>query len=139
MNALQRSESAYREQITQGPDNMELRLRLAWCLFLQSLYQDAQEEGRRALVADVQPSPLSCPVSTLRPRSAQSLLDECLHQTYTVMHLSAQPQERCDVEKLQALVRLLGAQGVLLQAEERATRLGAEMVRAIQFARKVDG
>lgn len=138
MNALQCSESTCREQLTLSPDNMDRRLRLAWCLFLQSLHQDAQEEGTRSHLADAQPSTPCCPVPALRHRSAQILLEECLHQTYTVMHLSVQPQVRSDVEKLHALVRLVGAQGVLLQAEERANHLRSEMARAIQFAWEED-
>jgi hypothetical protein len=119
---LERAERTYRQQLIAHPEDTELRLRLAWCLFMQALYQAGQEAALNAVERDSEALPeAEC------ERDSQALLRDCLQQTYTVMHVSIRSGDRPDVEKIQELVRLSGTQSVLLQAQDRAAYILAKL------------
>jgi hypothetical protein len=132
---LDRAEHTYRQQLVAHPEDTDLRLRLAWCLFMQALYQAGQEAAISAGASD--PGQSS---ECLSERDSQNLLKDCLQQTYTVMHVGAQSGERPDVEKIQELVRLSGTSEVLLQAQDRATfiltKLAGEILNAAEPVRQ---
>jgi hypothetical protein len=125
---LERAEHTYRQQLIAHPEDTELRVRLAWCLFMQALHQAGQETARGA-----DATALESALDPLCERSSHALLKDCLQQTYTVMHVSIRSGDRPDVEKIQELVRLSGRQNLLIQAQDRAAyilaRLTGEMLK----------
>jgi|SRR5579862_5259075 len=129
---LERAEQTYRQQLISHPEDTELRLRLAWCLFMQALYRAGQEAAMNA-----EPSDPDSPSEPRCERDSQGLLRDCLQQTYTVMHVSVRSGDRPDVEKIQELVRLSGTQNVLRQAQDRAAyilaKLTGEMLNAAEI------
>jgi hypothetical protein len=136
---LQRAEHSYREQLRSQPDDMGLRLSLAWCLFVQALHQSGHESAFgnyavaycRAPAADINSTPSKA------DRSADALLRDCLQQTYTIKHLSMQEDERLEVARLHALVEMAGAQDLSIGAEEQSLQRLANLAREAMLS--VDG
>jgi hypothetical protein len=128
---LNRAEGLYREQLRARPEDMGIRLSLAWCLFMLALHRSGHESafGNYALAyrqvppADQESTPLTA------DRSADALLRECLQQTYTIKHLSVQEDERLEVARLQALVELAGAQALSIGAEEQSLQRLSNLAR----------
>jgi hypothetical protein len=65
------------------------------------------------------------------PECSSDLLRDCLRQAIMVMQLSPDQQDRADVERLHALVKLSGGDRALLEASEEAARILTEMTREI--------
>jgi hypothetical protein len=134
---LQEAEAAYRFILIREPDNMDVRVNLAWCLLLQALYQSGKEtviaERGDAKQAgddpntDITPGP-----------DAGHLLQECLRHSMTVKHLSARASNQMDMEKLEALVRLAGGKDLLVSSEENGARIIDNIVNAIWQASEQD-
>jgi hypothetical protein len=133
ISTLKRVEEIYRKRLVEEPGDMVARLSLAWCLFMQALHQAGQESLLAALAeaGKGQEMPLDEQASPAPDHDSSELLTECLKQTITVMQLSPNPQDRTDVERIQALVRLSGEEEALSEAEEEAARILGEMSRAI--------
>jgi hypothetical protein len=117
--ALKQAEKTYRKRLGEEPGDTGARLRLAWCLVLQAFYRAGQES-----------LPAAPPDG-----DARDLLKDGLQQTVTVTQLSADPREHREVETLRALVRLSGAEPLVLEAEERAARILSELTRALRDSR----
>ena len=131
-SGLKTAEEAYRFVLRQEPDNMDIRVDLAWCLLLQALYLSGQETAvaaqnipedgafSQAVVSDAAPAP-----------DAVHLLQECLRHSLTVKHLSAHTANQIEVEKLVSLVLLAGGKEHILFNEERGARIKSEIFRAL--------
>ena len=128
---LQRAENIYRARLRSQPEDMALRLSLAWCLFMQALHRSGQEavHGVYALAYINAPSVDMETLDWVDGRSANALLTDCLQQTYTVKHLSMHEEERVEVARLHALVELAGAQDVSTFAEEQCMQRLVELAR----------
>ena len=133
MDVMTRLERIYRRRLAEEPGDMDARVGLAWCLFLQALYQDGQQSMLMALVAagDGKAEPAQAAIRSIAGRDASQLLKDCLKQAITVQQLSPHPQDRNEAEKLQALVKLTGAGRAVLEAEDENARVLAEMTREI--------
>jgi len=132
--ALSRAEAVYRQHLTHEPQDTVARLSLAWCLFMQALHQAGRESalGRVPVAPVPLPPPQESP-SAVDPEARQFLLD-CLRQTTAVVHLSQSAQDRRDVEKLRALVRLCNGDEVMSAAEAEAVRILDEITREISHS-----
>lgn len=129
VDALKQIEGLNRKRLAAEPADLVARARLAWCLFMQALYQaglDAEVLSRVPTPADTSPARAAG-----RTQEAERLLRECARQTVTVRLLSPDPREQSDMEKLQSLVRLSGAGPELAAAEEDGTRIMAEVTTEI--------
>lgn len=120
---LKWAENTYREQLKSRPEDMAIRLSLAWCLFMQALHRSGQETILDYTVVHIQP-PAEDTVreSGTTERSAHTLLKDCLHQTYMIKHLSLDADERLNVARLQSLVELAGAREIMVGAEEQSVQ-----------------
>jgi hypothetical protein len=133
-SALKQAEHAYRTTLNKHPDNLDMRIRLAWCLFMQALYQSGQETILKNIAmcgATAETIGVFDAGQLLLDRDAQTLLQECLHQTFTVIHLSSRSEDRLDGEKIQALAALSGAEEAVAQSREKAARVLNEMVEEV--------
>lgn len=133
MTTLKRSEQIYRTRLANDPNDSEVRIKLAWCLFMQALYRAGQESMLSALVATSMDEPRE---KQLHPKcvwdqDAQDLIRDCLCQSSTVIQLSANPRHRTDAQRLQALVRLSGCELAVSQAREKSSRLLSEVLQEI--------
>jgi len=138
-HSLKEAETAYRFVLVQEPDNMDVRVNLAWCLLLQAVYQSGQETGiaeRRGRENDANPTTAGAEL-TPGP-DAGHLLKECLRHSLTVKHLSAQTSNQLDMEKLEALVLLAGGKELLQSSEENGVRIIDNIVTAIWRASEQD-
>ena len=139
--ALQTAEVNYREHLLSQPDNLATRLSLAWCLFIQALHQSGHEAAimynglayEQALVPSVASDHM-----VAERRNAQSLLHDCLQQTYIVKHLSTNDEDRTGVERLQVLVELAGAQEPATYAEAESLRRQIELAWEIRHDADAD-
>lgn len=133
MDVMTRLERIYRRRLAEEPGDMDARVGLAWCLFIQALYQDGQQSMLTALVAagDGKEEQASVVIRSIAERDASHLLKDCLKQALTVQQLSPHPQDRSEVEKLQALVKLSGAGRAVIEAEDENARILAEITREI--------
>jgi hypothetical protein len=134
---LKRAEDTYREQLRSEPDDLALRLSLAWCLFMQALHRSGQEAvftytQHACTDASAAVTPTD---SATADRSANALLKDCLQQTYTIKHLSLREEERLEVARLHALVEMAGAQDLVIGAEvksvQRLVALAREAMRTV--------
>ena len=120
---LKWAENTYREQLKTRPEDMAIRLSLAWCLFMQALHRSGQETVLDYAVVYVQPlAEDHVADSATIERSAHALLKDCLHQTYMIKHLSLDADERLNVARLQSLVELAGARDIMVGAEEQSVQ-----------------
>jgi len=120
---LKWAEHTYRERLRLQPEDMAVRLSLAWCLFMQAIHRSGQETILDHAVVHIGPASNDAPVnaSTVE-RSANALLKDCLHQTYIIKQLSIDQVEQQDVARLQALVELAGARDIMVGAEEHSVQ-----------------
>ena len=154
---LQQTEEACRFLLRHEPDNMETRVDLAWCLFFQALSLWSRETkvaalkmtSEKALVV-VQKrlhylgfdTRMEAPNSFLGENLSQALaskfaqdpktdhlLQECLHHSLMVRHLSANTSHRLDAETLEALILLAGGKKLLLSSEKRGIRIKSQLFR----------
>lgn len=145
--ALSRAEAVYRQHLIHEPDDTVARLSLAWCLFMQALHQAGRESvlGVGSMVVEPLAGPSevregagSRPIcdgpafSGMRTGAAEldvndpearNFLLDCLRQTTAVVHLSRSAQDRRDVERLRALVRLCNGDEVMSAAEAEAVEI----------------
>ena len=123
----------YRQQIREDPGNLELRLGLAWCLFIQALHQAGRESiltGTSA-VDEVGAAATVRRSTCLFDQDAYQLLKSSLHETFTVMQLSVDTQGNEDVAKLHALIQLSGANAAFDEAQAEAMRVFTRLLHDI--------
>ncbi len=131
VNLLRRIEDTYTRSLLEKPDDMQVRLRLAWCLFMQALHQAGQESVVTALVND-EASHRSSGASLLPfDKDAYLLLKDCLRQTFAIMQLSPCAQDQKDVRQIQELVGLLGAGQVFTDAKDEAYQILSNLTQDI--------
>ena len=136
--ALQRAEANYKECLLTQPDNLAVRLSLAWCLFIQALHQSGQET---AIISNNLPYEQAVPPAQDTPvkvRDAQALLQDCLQHLYNVKHLSIDEEDRSGVERLQTLVELAGAKGPSISAETQSLQRLIELAWEIRHSADTD-
>lgn len=132
IDSLKRVEQVYRQRLTDDPADMRARTGLAWCLFMQALYQAGQERVLAALAEDgTAPEALEEQFQAVPDTDSRDLLRDALRQTIAVSQLSGDPAAQSEVERLQDLVRLSGESQALSEAEEEASRILTEITRAI--------
>jgi len=138
-HGLKEAEEAYRFVLRREPDNMDIRVGLAWCLLLQALYQSGQETVTAAQRDPEDQAYRSTALPGLSPGpDARHLLQECLRHSLTVRHLSSQTANQWDMEKLEGLVFLAGGKDLLQSNEEGGERIRNRIVRALQRASDQD-
>jgi len=109
------------------------RVNLAWCLLLQVLHH----AGRESVLAELVGSScqlderLEAIINSTLDREVGSLLEECLRQSFTVRHLSSNPDEHEDVARLQQVIRLVGGEEAISRAEADAMRMANQLATAI--------
>jgi hypothetical protein len=130
---LRQLEAKHLEQLRNDPGNLDVRLGLAWCLFMHALHQSGKESMLSTLRSMEIPIDLdSLPQRALTYDSeAYRLLKDSLHETFTVIQLDPQQEANEDVARLHALVRLSGAEQVFREAEDEATYVLARLIRDI--------
>ena len=139
IDRLKQSERAYNAHLRKEAADTGVRMTLAWCLALQAIYEAGQTHALAALrsVSETLEEPVGrCLRGALQEVGAPEpnvpyLLRSCLQQVVAVTHLSANPQERKDAEKLRALLELSGGEQALLEADESSERILAEITNAI--------
>ncbi len=121
IEALRRAEFLYRDTLVADPADTGTRLRLAWCLFVQAMHQAGRESILETITCDSEGADLLPGViQSIQETDVDHLLQDCLRQTTTVMQLSRRPHERTDVEMLQMLVKLAGAEQWADDADKEA-------------------
>lgn len=123
IKTLQQMESRYQNEITQDPTNLEVRLDLAWCLFMHALHEAGRENLQAALASgggEADRVEMFREIG-LFEQNAYSLLKGCLKETFTVLQLS--PHTPQEVAKLHVLIRLVGADQAFLEAEDEAMKI----------------
>jgi hypothetical protein len=121
IEALRRAECSYRDTLTTDPADTGTRLRLAWCLFVQAVHQAGRESILETITCEsVGAEVLPGVIRSIQETDVDHLLQDCLRQTTTVMQLSRRPHERTDVEMLQLLVKLAGAEQWAADADKEA-------------------
>ena len=132
MEELRRAESSYRECLVSDPADTATRLRLAWCLFVQAVHQAGRESILETISFDGPGSDLLPGViRSIQETDVDHLLQDCLRQTTTVMQLTRRPHERSDVEMLQLLVKLAGAEQWAADADREATMRLRDITKAL--------
>lgn len=135
LDALRIAEQGYRQLLIAEPGDMEVRVDLAWCLFMQALHLAGQESMCcSADTASEYPATGRFATRPVLEREARSVLRECLQQTITVSQLSRNRQDQLVIEKLQALVRLAYGESAVVVAEGTARRVLAEITTAVMNA-----
>jgi|SRR5579871_5060316 len=134
IKALQQMERLYLKQLRENPHDLEIRLGLAWCLFMQAIHQSGRESISEAILAEGRLADHQALYQEMGvfDQQAYRLLKDSLHQTFTIMQLSAQTPQ--DVEKLHELIRLSGADQAVSEAESEALNILAKLAEDI-FAR----
>ena len=130
ISVLHQKSIQFREQIKNDPGNSELRMGLAWCLFIQALLQ-AGRESLSIQESDVDGKCDAARSCQLFDQEAYQLLKGSLQQTFIVMQLSAHVQDRSEVSKLHALIQLYGANEAFDEAQAEAMRSFERLVHDI--------
>jgi hypothetical protein len=134
---LKHAETIYREQLRTTPEDMALRLSLAWCLFMQALHRSGQEAVLAYSTLAINGAAMVGTATGATERSANTLLKDCLQQTYAIKHLTLQDEQRLEVARLHALVELAGAQELSVGAEEQSVQRLVALAR--EAMRTADG
>jgi hypothetical protein len=115
------------------PDDMGARVGLAWCLFMQALHQAGRENLLTALVTkeEEREEPVSAILQSVLNTESLDLLKGCLQQAITVRQLSPREEERREVEKLQELAKLAGAEQEVREAEVEGLKILMELTQAV--------
>jgi hypothetical protein len=122
--SLKLSERVFRERLEKEPDDMNARLSLAWCLFLQALHQAGRESVAQALVARAEETETTDDSThSLLDKNARALLREALQQAAAVRQLSPHPQDSTYMNLLQSLASLSGASQIVSGTEQEADRI----------------
>jgi hypothetical protein len=103
---LRKREEEYRHSLKVDPGNCDVRLDLAWCLLLQSLYHAAQSE----------------PEVEWRP-----LAERSLKEAFNVSMLSKEPEHVADVARIEFVVDLLGESASVEKATVRSNAMLAKL------------
>jgi len=133
IDALKTAESGYRNQLASDPCDTQARVKLAWCLFVQAVHA----AGRESLFHEVheysEPVDERLPniIDAIRENDVDHLLRDCLRQTTAVLHLSKEQRDRTDVEMLQTLIGMAGAERWTHDTSREADRCLYNIARAI--------
>ena len=133
IDALQTAESAYRNQLASDPCDTQARVKLAWCLFVQAVHA----AGRESLFHEVHEGSVRVDerlprvIEAIRENDVDHLLRDCLRQTTAVIHLSKEQRDRTDVEMLQTLIGMAGAERWTYDTSREADRCLYNIARAI--------
>lgn len=132
MAALKRAEHLYRTRLANQPDDCAARVKLAWCLFMQALYRAGQESMLKALFSTEEESLTHhARIRNVWEQDANDLLQDCLFQTGMVMQLTSDPQCRAEIQRLEALVKLIGCEQAVAYAHENSSRVLGEMLQEV--------
>jgi hypothetical protein len=131
--SLYRIEDSYRQRLASDPTDHVARVNLAWCLLLQVLHHAGRESMLAELVANSErlDERLDDIINSTLDREIGTILAECLHQSFTVRQLSTDQAEHADVARLQQLVRLVGGEEAVSNAEADALRVVRQLAHAI--------
>lgn len=127
---LRGEERGHRKRVDHEPLDLDARMNLAWCLFVQAMHQ----AGGETLLDSLREKGAVADFSAASPRfggDSRHLLRECLKQMCAVCELSRDPTDLADVERLRYLVTISGAEKALREADDEAARWLAEMAQAI--------
>lgn len=127
--ALRRIEAVYRARLLSDPCDVLARGCLAWCLFLQSLHRAGEERMLDRLRGFHSAAGKALAIPRPAGPEAQELLNECLRQTETVLHLSEPGEPRLEMERLLGLARLSAGSQAFHSAEENAHRILEDLIR----------
>lgn len=131
IHTLRKIESTYQIQLEVEPSNLDIRLDLAWCLFMQALHEAGRESLRVPLPSNDQDLDRAVLYREIRlfEQKSYTLLKSCLRETFTIMQLS--PITPKEVSKLHTLIRLSGAGEAFAEAEDEAMKVLARIGRDI--------
>jgi hypothetical protein len=140
LDALVRAEAACRRRIAASPDDMDARLRLAWCLLMRALHRSGQQSALAGIAGgdDARLDSLLAHLEAVPGVSAGRLVDESLHQAFAVEHLTQDPREVADVRQLQALIALSGGGQMVSDAQDRASAVLHRLARDIERAPRTE-
>jgi len=129
---LAKLEISYRLRLLEDPTDMNARVSLAWCLFLQAAHQAGQE----CLLSDFlegagDDRTVNLPVETMHHRDANRILRDCLQQAITVSQLSSNEEDLSDIVKIQQLITLSGGEQAIAESEREAAHILAEITREV--------
>ncbi len=130
LHDLKNAEQAYRFVLCQQPDNMDIRVNLAWCLLFQALYRSGEETASDVHRSAAEARPQADATNFLPTSDSKQLLQECLRHTMMVKQLSASVSHLMDVDKLEAMVLMAGGKDLLIANEARGTRIRSEILLA---------
>ena len=133
IDAIRRAEQVYRSDLVNDPADTSTRIKLAWCLFVEAIHAAGRESVLRDLSECERKSheDLETAVRAIQDSAVDHLLSDCLRQTTAVMHLSREDRERTDMELLQMLINLAGAEHSTAGTAEEARRCLNDITRAI--------
>lgn len=132
IDALIQAESLYRHALLSEAADTAVRLRLAWCLFVQAVHEAGRESMLAAICLETDAAEtLRTNSGKAKNRSVEQLLKDCLRQSTMVGQLSNSPRERAEAEMLQSLVGLCGAEKWKNDADIEANRRLYNVTRAL--------
>lgn len=135
-------ENRCRQQLGDNPIDMDARLSLAWCLFMQAVH----EAGREARLPEEIEAPKNGTANgalngkaadtgdegaRMAHRPAYHLLRDCLNQTVTILQLSPHLQDQREAQRLQSLANLSGNEQAVLEANREGERIVEELTHDI--------
>jgi hypothetical protein len=134
LEALLRAEQMYRHALMNDPGDTAVRLRLAWCLFVQAVHQAGRESilGSKEMQRIWSDGVAPCSGDGYE-KNVDQLLRDCMRQSATVRQLTRNEREKSDVELIQSLVGLAGAEQWAVDADEEAARRLYDMTRAMMM------
>ena len=117
---LARHERLCRTRLAREPGDLLARVGLAWCLFLQALHLDGHDNLAAAFIeSGIRLKPPRR--DSTQDGVARDLLNDCLLQANIVRQLSGDGRFDSDVQKLQGLVKLCGAEEAVREAKDDAS------------------
>jgi hypothetical protein len=120
---LVQSEAQYKKLLTEDPANPNIRMDLAWCLFIHALHE-AGRGSAEVLMTDGgqrEDNPDFVRQMNLPEDAADRLFKGSLHETFIIMHLDTSGSIRPEIARLHSLIRLCGGDKVLRQADHHAS------------------
>ncbi len=133
IDALRQAEKSYRDLLEVEPGAMDVRVDLAWCLFMQAVHMAGQESairnnGLSSTGNSVWPTPST---ALTMQAQAQMMLNECLQNAVTVTQLSTSRQDQMVMNKLETLVKLACGEKLISSARINASRILADLTQAV--------